>query len=267
MELSSAERKNGQGLQTVQRVTAVVEMCAQQPDRIEAGCRATVIGLPKSTVHRLFQQLCREGYLTHPCGHGPYGASWRLVRVAPQVTGGLTVRSRARPPLEELAFALAANTALAVASEGRSVCIDSVAQPGDPWLHVQVGRMLPVHASAPAKVLAAHLPAAGLTAGVDLAAPATGQTRTGRAALQAEFAHVQTTGDEEPQAGVRAIAVPVWGGDQRVVAAIAVLRSRASLCRSQWSDVLVALRRAAAAITISLGGIPPRPAAEGGVVT
>ncbi len=272
MELSSAQRKNLGGLQTVQRVTAVLELCARQPDGVELGRCAADIGLPKSTVHRLFQQLCQQGYLTHPRGHGPYVIGPKFVQVASQVMGGLDVRSRARPALEALSGSLRANTFLAVPAQGQVVCVDSVERPGGLRFYVQVGRMLPVNASAPAKVLAAYLPEAGLVESADLARPATGRTLTSRAALEEELATVRRQGygvcDEELESGVRALAAPIWGADGRVVAAMAVLGTTESLRQEAWPSVLDALRKATRAVTASLGGKPdPDLEVQGGAAT
>ena len=257
MEWDSVDRNDVATLSTTARVTAVLAFVAEHPERVELGGCAQELRLPRSTVHRIFQELCREGYLARGQGRGAYRIGPGLVRMASRIMGGLRLVQQARPVLERLSRELATTTFLAVPAEGRVICVDSVEQPGGVRFYVEVGKTLPVHASAPAKVLAALAPEEGLLAALTFEGPRTPHTLSSEAELLAELERVRAAGyavcDEELETGVCALAAPVTDGRQRVVAAVAVLSTTRSLPAMSRDAVLRHLLEAAASISRALG--------------
>lgn len=261
MEWYSDDRNDGGALSTTARVTAVMTFVAEHPERVELGVCAQDLRLPRSTVHRIFQELCREGYLSRGLGRGAYRIGPGLVRMACRVMGGLRLVQQARPVLERLSRDLGTTTFLAVPSEGRVVCVDSVEQPGGIRFYVEVGKTLPVHASAPAKVLAALAPEAGLLQALTFEGPRTPNTLSTEADLRSELERVRSVGyavcDEELETGVCALAAPVRDNRQCVVAAVAVLGTTRSLPASAHGNVVDHLLKAAATISWALGSDDP----------
>jgi IclR family transcriptional regulator, acetate operon repressor len=179
-------------------------------------------GLAKSTTSRLLLALERNG-LVRRDDHGRFLPGEMFVSFAWRGGAETGLVAVAQPFLERLGAATGETVNLGVASFG---LVEQIAQVdsayvigGTNW----IGQSVPLHCSAPGKVLlaygAAQLPPGTLE-------PRTGKTITSQAALCAELAAVRARGyavtDEELEPGLIAVAAPVRGYDGAVVAALSV---------------------------------------------
>jgi IclR family acetate operon transcriptional repressor len=181
-------------------------------------------GLPQGTVHRLLQALQRRGYVRRSVAR-KYALGTGALRLGDAAQRAL-VRS-ARPALAELVRISGETANLAVLEGDDVVYVAQVSSPHTLRMFAEVGRHVPPHSTAVGKVLLAAMPAdraAALLLRVGLA-PRTARTITEPAAFLAELDRARSQGyavdEEEHEAGVRCVAVPV-GPRDRVVAALSV---------------------------------------------
>ena len=176
-----------------------------------------------STVSRQLGTLTRAGLVEHVPATGRYRLGIRVLRYANAVLGRLNLRDLARPHLEQLVHAVGETATLSIPGEGDAITVDFV--PTDRYLQgvTRLGRPSVGHASSAGKVMLAFgdvpLPRGRLTA-------FTPSTITNAAALAAEIDRVRARGFaeaiEEREAGLSAIAAPVWGATGALAAIVAL---------------------------------------------
>ncbi len=211
-------------VQSVDRAFALLEALATAGAPVGVGEIAELTGLPQGTVHRLLQTLQQRGYVRRDPTR-KYSLGTGAIRLADAAQRALA-RS-ARPHLAEL-VALSGETANLAVLEGDDVVyVAQVSSPHTLRMFAEVGRHVPPHSTAVGKVLLAALPREQALAmlrrtGLE---PRTSTTITDLAVFDAELDRVAQQGwavdEQEQEAGVRCVAVPV-GGPGPVVAALSL---------------------------------------------
>jgi IclR family transcriptional regulator, pca regulon regulatory protein len=228
---------------------------------------ATIVGLTTSTAHRYVSTLAQLNYLEQDSETRKYRLGPRVVDLGLAAINSMELREIAAPYLQELSDETGYTVNMAVLDGSEIVyverCRSARAGQREIDLNLHVGARLPAYCTSMGKVLLANLaprPQAELIDRLELARRGP-NTLTNKKALLAELARVKKAGmavnNEELSYGLRSIAVPVFGKDEKGVAAInlAVHRSMGTLPMSvvvsQFGPVLV---RTAARISARMGG-------------
>jgi IclR family acetate operon transcriptional repressor len=221
--MTEASRPAG-SVQSVDRALVLLEALAAAGSPVGVGELAARTGLPQATAHRLLQGLHRRGYVRHDASR-KYSVGTAALRLGDAAQQSLA-RS-ARPFLAQLVEASGETANLAVLEGDDVVYLAQVPSPHTLRMFAEVGRHVPPHSTAVGKVLLAALPrerAVALLRRTGLPRR-TATTITGLDELDRELDAVQAAGwatdEEEQEAGVRCVAVPVFSGEQ-VVAAVSL---------------------------------------------
>ena len=208
----------------VRRAFLILEALREFP-----GCRAAEIAASTGEELKLVQKtlriLCEAGYAVAVDGDG-YVLAYRMSRFADDARRrSASLRALARPHLEAVTKQVG-ETANLLVLEGRvAVYVDQVPGSRGVQVHREVGRVLPLHATASGKVLLSHRPDWR-----DLVGPAperfTESTITDLSRLESELRRVRRRGyaveAEENESGVRCVAGPVMGGPHQVAATVSI---------------------------------------------
>ena len=209
----------------VRRAFLILEALREVP-----GCRAAEIAASTGEEPKLVQKtlriLCEAGYAVAVDGDG-YVLAYRMSRFADDARRrSASLRALARPHLEAVTTQVG-ETANLLVLEGRvAVYVDQVPGSRGVQVHREVGRVLPLHATASGKVL--------LSTPAGLARPR--RSRSGevhrvddhrsREAEESELRRVRRSGyaveAEENESGVRCVAGPVMGGPHQVAATVSI---------------------------------------------
>src|SRR3954469_15504036 len=227
----------------------VLETLAQAGAPLGVGELAERTDLPQGTAHRLLQSLQQRGYVRRDASR-KYSVGTAAVRLADAAQRALA-RS-ARPYLAEL-VAISGETANLAVLEGDDVVyVAQVSSPHTLRIFAEVGRHVPPHSTAVGKALLASLPrerALGILRRTGLAAR-TAATITGLDAFEAELDRVAAQGwaadEEEQEAGVRCVAVPV-GGPGPHAAALSLSGPVERFAGGRTAGLVEAMQRVAAA--------------------
>jgi DNA-binding IclR family transcriptional regulator len=211
-------------------------------------------GLSLTTTHRLVGELQRWGGLERDAD-GRYAIGLRLLELGALAPHGLQLRELAMPYLDDLHQATPANIHLAVRDGHDVVYVESLRARGAVPVLSRLGGRWPLHATGTGQVLLAFADRA--LQDELLAEPLvrfTPHTITDVAQLRRTLAEVRRTGvavaDNQLTAGALAVAVPVRGPGDEVVAALGVTVERDTIP----SHALVpALVRTARSISRTLG--------------
>ena len=209
-------------------------------------------GLPKSTVHRIAGEMCRERLLER-LDDGSYRLGLRLFEIGERVPTHRSLSEAALPIMEDLREATRQRIHLAVL-EGNEVVYVEILGGSDLSIGSRTGGRYPAHATGVGKAILAFSPAAVVRARIEAGLPRlTARTITTPGALQRDLQEVRTVGfaqdREESHVGISCVAAPVFGSDRKVVAALSITGRTTSIDPVRLGT---AIRTAAATLSRSL---------------
>ncbi|MEV7289063.1 IclR family transcriptional regulator C-terminal domain-containing protein [Streptomyces sp. NPDC093252] len=218
---------------------------------------AEATGLARATARRALITLAHLGYVT-PHGRG-FRLTPRVLALGFPPLSRTTVTRIARPHLAALGRSVQDSTALAVLT-GDEVQYTARSTTGRIMdVDIAVGSRLPAYATSTGRVLLAALPPGERAARLGPAArdPLTARTVTRPADLAAVLDRTRADGfalvDEELEAGLRSLAVPLHDRHGTVLAAINITLHSSRRTPAQCvTDLLPALRATATAIEADL---------------
>jgi len=219
---------------------------------------ARSLGLHKSTASRLLATLRERGLVQQDEGSGKYRLGLAVVRLGSQAERTLDLLSIAMPELESVARSVKETTTLGVL-DGNSVAAIAWSDASGRG-HDQSLRNMPLHATAPGKVLLSNRPEREIIRLSKIGfTPYTPRTIVRVDLLLQEIARVRTRGFAtsfgEHQLAVNAVAVPVFDSRGSVVAALEIRASGNRIQPSRVPELVAGMRDAAAVITESIGGV------------
>ena len=215
------------------------------------------LGMHKSTVSRLLATLQKRGLVQQNPDSGRYRLGLAMIRLGGHAEKTLDLRSLALPQLANLAHSVKETATLGVL-EGDSVV--TLAWYDDSGMgRDRTGRSLPLHATAPGKVLLSNRPEREVIRLSKIGfTPYTPHTIVRVDLLLEEIARVRQRGfatafgEHEPT--VNAVAMPVFDQRGSVVAALEVRAFGNRIPPSRVPALTERIRDAAAVITEQMGG-------------
>jgi DNA-binding IclR family transcriptional regulator len=220
-----------------ERLFGILDAFTAERPRLSLSDISRRTGLPVATVHRLIAQLVSCGALDRG-NDGRYGIGIRLWEVASLEHRTLGLREATRPLLLRLQQNTGSTALLTILDGDETVVVDQVS--GNPSVGSRIGLRAPARLSTAGRVLLAHLG--------HVADPP--DRRVLDRVRRAGIAVCDGLGGRE----AFSVAVPVYGADEVVVAALSVVgRSPAHDPRA----VVRAVRTTADALSGQLSAAPP----------
>lgn len=244
-------------VQSVDRAIAVLELLAS---RGESGITeiAGQLGVHKSTASRLVSVLEGRGLVEQLGQRGKYVIGFGVVRLAGAAIARMDLASLGQPICQALADRIGETVNIAVLDV--DVAINVTQARGSAAISAQnwIGQRTPLHATSSGKVLLAHLDPGRrqeiLAAPLDRFTP---NTITDPDVLTAALDRVPGDGYaatfEELEAGLNAVAVPVFGPGGGPVAAISASGPTFRLPRRRVTELVRDLAAAAGELSTRLG--------------
>jgi IclR family acetate operon transcriptional repressor len=252
-------RPSSRDVEATVRAIAVLDALA---DGGEAGTTdlARRTGISASTVSRQLGTLARLGLVEYLPPTGRYRLGIRVLRLAHAVLGRLDLRDAARPHLEALVHEVGEAGTLSIPGDRDAITVDFV--PSDRYLQgvTRLGRPSIGHASSAGKVMLAFgnvpLPRGRLAS----YAPRT-ITDPGDLAREVERVRAQGWAEavDEREAGLGAIAAPVWGAAGELAAIVALQGPTSRFDHDAMGAALPLLLECAKKVSAALGWQQPRP--------
>jgi DNA-binding IclR family transcriptional regulator len=231
LEQHPPEKRPGNLIQTVERVSLILDRVGQNPQGVSIKELSSGLNLPKGTIHRILSSLSYFGYIRQDAVTKNYSLGLKLIELASLLSGQLDLRRVAEPILRELAETTG-ETAYMVVLDGSEVVyiekIESQQLTGGLKMASKVGSRNPLHSCAVGKTLLSFFPEQELDRLIRKKGlpRRTGNTITNPERLKAQLRVVRAQGyavdDEENEEGIRCLAAPVFDEKGRPVAAISV---------------------------------------------
>jgi IclR family acetate operon transcriptional repressor len=236
----------------------LLEALGGYPDGVQLSEVARQGGFPLSTAHRLAGSLVRDGFVTFDESTRRYHLGLKLFALASRVSNAHGFAGAALPILQDLAAATREAALMSVLEGQNQLYVHYVKGPQQVNVIGEPGRLGPLHNTSMGKVLIAFAPKQVRERLVEtLPLEATGpNTITDREAFADEIARVRQRGyalaDQEHEAGIRAIGVPVLAGDGNAMAAISIASPVFRLSVQECIDLAPTLTEAARRLAVVL---------------
>ncbi len=215
-------------LQSVDNALRVLELFEGAIRELSLTEIARQLSLGKSTVHRLLATLEARDFVEQSPESGRYRLGVRLVHIGAHKLSNINVIDECHPILEQLAGITGETTHLSFYSGGRTTLVDKVKGSNPAVLASMIGHTTPAYASAPGKIFLAFMPRAeqeDVLHHIEFQ-PRTPYTINNRVQLLEEIDKVRRDGFAEDQQegdeGLVAFAAPIWGYENRLLAAMSV---------------------------------------------
>lgn len=256
--MTRTDRPAGRTVQSVDKAMALLWTFDDSPSEQSVSELARKTGLSASNVSRLLSSLVQGKLLEYNAVNGRYRLSIGLVRLASRVTDQLDLRTIARPHLQSLVAQTKETASLSIFAGEQAVTIDFVASPLAVVSVAQLGRPGPVHCTSVGKALLAFQTDDVVDRVLSGKLPRlTPRTVTDAGRLRSELRRIRELGyalaEEEREPELNAIAVPVRGTYDRVVAALGLQGPAHRFHHAAMLDALPLLQREALAISRQLG--------------
>ncbi|MFG2948085.1 IclR family transcriptional regulator [Streptomyces adustus] len=247
-------------VQSIERAAAILRLLAGGPRRLGLGEVASSLGLAKGTAHGILRTLQHVGFVEQDAATGKYQLGAALLHLGTSYLDVNELRSRSINWADALAARSGESVRLGTPLEGRVLVVHHVFRPDDTLQSLEVGSLLPLHASSLGKVLLAY-GSVSLDEALEPAPEAyTRHTLVTRAQLTQALADVRETGwaaeVQEMSMGEAGVAMPIRGHGGLVVGAIGLSGAVERICDGQGrprSALVTLLRDAARAISRDLG--------------
>lgn len=220
---------------------------------------ADLLGVARSTAHRLLSTLRFREFAVQPPGEQVYRPGPALIRAGRRAAARADLRQIAAPHLKLLAESVGETVHLVVVEGNGARFVDGVESVLDDRVGLRVGLVLPAHATAGGKAVLAAMPPEHVRSLYPRGAQAlTEATLQSLEAIQSHLAEVARVGYAtnvgESAEDVAALAVVVRDHTRAPIAAIAVAAPRERLPSARIPVLATRMQRASLAITDDLMG-------------
>jgi DNA-binding IclR family transcriptional regulator len=253
-------------IQSVDRAVRILKALAGGPGRLGVSELSQRLGLAKGTVHGLLRTLQEHGLVEQHADSDKYQLGPELLQLSNRYLDLSELRSRSLAWSELLASRAGEAVRVGALHGGGVLIVHHVFRPDTSLQILEVGEMLPLHATALGKAVLAFLDE---TVAADLLAGGlpklTGHTLATPAALRRELEATRERGyaleREEAVLGEAGVAAPIFDRRAEPIGAVGVAGPRERLLRRGRDRTLAtAVVEAARAISRDLGA-PRWPAA------
>ena len=185
---------------------------------------------PKSTVHRILKSLLNHSLVDQERDSSKYRLGLRIIEYSNSFYNSFDFRQIAKPFLKKICLETGLTTFLTAWYNGRSICIDSIApsRNANTHLFVEIGKEMPFHCAASAKMLLACQPSEDIKRIVkEKTLPKyTSKTIVNPKKLEEHLLKIRDKGfsicNEELEEGIKAISAPVKNINKEVIASITI---------------------------------------------
>jgi DNA-binding IclR family transcriptional regulator len=249
-------------IQSIERAAAILRLLSGRERRLGVAQIAGELDLPKGTVHGILRTLTGVGFVEQDESTGKYQLGAALLHMGSSYLDGNELRARALNWADALAARSDESVRIGTLHDTKVLVVHHVFRPDDSRQALEVGALLPSHATAMGKVLLAS----NRYASTELASAAlpsyTAATLTDWDALAPVLQDVLERGwaadVEELVVGVASIAAPILDRRGATVGAIGISGPVERLMESgaPRTDLVSFVREAARAVSRDLGAIP-----------
>jgi DNA-binding IclR family transcriptional regulator len=244
-------------VQSIERAAAILRLLARGSGRLGVSEIAGSLGLARGTAHGILRTLHGVGFVEQDEDTGKYRLGAALLHLGTSYLDVNELRSRAINWADALAARSGEAVRIGTPLDGKVLVVHHVFRPDDTLQALEVGALLPTHATALGKILLAYDASAAPNADLE---PYTRRTATRPRDLARVLAQVRDMGWaaelEEMTVGEAGIAAPIRGQGGLVVGAMGISGAVERICGPGGRPnpaLVTCVRDAARAVSRDLG--------------
>jgi DNA-binding IclR family transcriptional regulator len=245
-------------VQSIERAAAVLRLLAGGTGKLTLGDIARSLDLAKGTTHGILRTLKGVGFVEQDRASGHYQLGAAVLRLGTSYLDINELRSRSIVWADPLAARSGEAVRIGTVLDGEVLVVHHVFRPVNTFQTLEVGALLPLHATALGKVLLAYSAAGAHPAPV--LDRLTHRTLVTARALNADLQRVRQVGwsleIEEMTPGEAGVAAPIRGPGGLVVGAIGISGHVERICDTHYQPqprLVAFVRDAARAVSRDLG--------------
>jgi DNA-binding IclR family transcriptional regulator len=249
-------------IQSIERAAAILRLLSGRSKRLGVVDLAGELELPKGTVHGLLRTLQHVGFVEQDPDTGKYQLGAALLHMGSSYLDGNELRTRALNWSDSLAARTGEAVRIGTLHDRQVLVVHHVFRPDDSLQTLDVGSLLPAHATALGKVLLAYHPFALAEVTREGMQPFTDATICDPERLARELARVSERGWAaeigELSPGQVSIAAPITDRAGRNVGAMGIFGppERLLAARQPRGELVASVREGARSVSRELGAIP-----------
>jgi DNA-binding IclR family transcriptional regulator len=249
-------------IQSIERAAAILRLLSGRARRLGVVELAGELGLPKGTVYGILRTLQFVGFVEQDHDSGKYQLGAALLHMGSSYLDGNELRTRALNWADALATQSGESVRIGTLHDRQVLIVHHVFRPDDSRQLLEVGRLVPAHATALGKALLAHHRYLAPELAGEPLESYTPVTVTDVYRLHRELDEIAERGWAaevgELYQGVASIAAPIEDRRRIAVGAIAISGSIERLCEARRPRVVLMgyVMESARAVSQELGAIP-----------
>jgi DNA-binding IclR family transcriptional regulator len=249
-------------IQSIERAAAILRLLSGQSRRLGVVDLSGELGLPKGTVHGLLRTLQHVGFVEQDAETGKYQLGAALLHMGSSYLDGNELRTRALNWSDSLAGRAQEAVRIGTLHDSQVLIVHHVFRPDDSLQTLDVGSLLPAHATALGKVLLAYHPYVADELVKHGLPSFTGATICGRERLDRELQRIRDRGWASEIGELTpvqvSLAAPITDRSGLTVGAMGIFGppERLLAARQPRGELLAHVREAAQAVSRELGAIP-----------
>jgi DNA-binding IclR family transcriptional regulator len=249
-------------IQSIERAAAILRLLSGRSRRLGVAELSGELGLPKGTVHGILRTLQQVGFVEQDAESGKYQLGAALLHMGSSYLDGNELRTRALNWADALAARSGESVRIGTLHESQVLIVHHVFRPDDSRQALEVGSLLPAHATALGKALLAHHRYIATDMARNDLQTFTASTITDVYRLRRELDEVTEKGwasdQEELYHGVTSIAAPIEDRRRVVVGAMGISGATERLCDDgrPRSELIGYVMETARSVSRELGAIP-----------
>ncbi|MFI7033736.1 IclR family transcriptional regulator [Microbispora rosea] len=226
----------------------------EQHDKLRVADVSRMLGVARSTAHRLLRVLVAHGFASQDELSKAYVVGPSLLRVAVSISRGLDLTRAAAPVMAELVTELGETIHLAVLQGSEVFFLKSIETPKSLRVGARDGDLRPAYATATGRILLSELSDEELQTHLpSVLSPLTRKTVTDREELTSVLATARRLGYAwslgESEEDVASVAVPVRNASGRIAAALAAAAPPSRLGEEDVASIAAKLTSGATRIS------------------
>lgn len=242
---------------SVERALSILEALGQKSQGYGCTELGQLLGMHKSTVHRLVATLQAYGFAEKDPNTDRYKLGNKVIYLGLEALNSLDFRKIAIPYMQELVEISRETVQLAVLDRSEVLIVERDHSPEA--ITVNLGLRGPVYCTAEGKVLLAYLPGEVVSEILknQEMQQLTINTMTEKSQIISHLDKVRSQGfainAEEMVEGVRAIAAPVYNHNDKVIASLSITGPSSRLSLERIYRLVTVLKETCTSISIQLG--------------
>jgi DNA-binding IclR family transcriptional regulator len=249
-------------IQSIERAAAILRLLSGRSRRLGVVELAGQLGLPKGTVHGILRTLQAVGFVEQDRDSGKYQLGAALLHIGSSYLDANELRTRALNWADSLATQSGESVRIGTPHEHQVLIVHHVFRPDDSRQALEVGTLVPAHATALGKALLAHHRYLMTDLGTEPLPSFTAATMTDVSQLEQELDEVRSRGWAsevgELFQDVASIAAPIEDRRGVIAGAISISGPIERLCEDNVpkAELVGYVMQTARTVSRDLGAIP-----------